>query len=226
MKTISSTAIAALVTATLGAMTILPAQAQTVPTPPDAPAATQVGPFHGDRGPGPGPRGMKGDMNGPMGDLLAIDRGAEAIEIGLVRLAYRLDLTTEQQGLLDALKTAALSAVDQFATATEGLRPTPPTPGAEASLPDISQRLENRIAVDKARVTALEAIQPSFTAFFDSLTEDQLAKLAPEDGGRFGRNHHGGDAPWGRDGRDHRPGQPAMPGAAEAPVAPEAPVQG
>lgn len=231
MKTISSTAIAALVTATLGAITLLPAQAQTAPTPSDAPAATEMRPFHGQ--PGPGPRGQMMDgMAGGLGDVLAIERGAEAIEIGLVRLSHRLDLTTEQQGLLEALKTAALSAATDFASETEGLRPTPPAEGAETARPDITQRLENRIAIDKARIAALEAVQPAFTAFFDSLTEDQLSQLSPENGGRFGRDHHddkgpmGGKGQMGRDGRDHRPGHPAMPGAAEAPVAPEAPVQG
>lgn len=226
MKTISSTAIAALVTATLGAVTLLPAQAQTAPA--DAPAATQTRQFHGDQDHGPR-GGMKGDMPGQMGgmgDLLALDRGAEAIEIGLVRLAYRLDLTTEQQGLLDALKTSALAAAEEFATATEGLRPSRPAEGTPAATPDFTQRLENRIAIDKARVAALESVQPAFSAFFDSLSEDQLAKLMPEDGGRFGRDHRDGNGMRDGHGPHHRPGQPVMPGAAQAPAAPEAPAQG
>ena len=146
MKTITKTAIVALMAATIGMSAIAPSFAQDA-----APAQAQAenGPGrhfrHDDRGPG--------QMGG--GDFLNFARGAEGIEIALVRLSHRIELTAEQQPLFDALKASALSAAADFATATEGLRPqggpSVPTPPAEgetttATAPDISERLEHRIA--------------------------------------------------------------------------------
>lgn len=218
MKTISSTAIVALMTATLGLTAILPAQAQTATAPSDQTAQSDMRPFHGGNGPGPrGGMDRMGDRGG-MGDVLAIERGAEAIEIGLVRLSHRLDLTTEQQGLLEALKTAALAAATDFASATEGLRPTPPAEGEQAARPDMSRMLENRIAIDTARLAALESVQPAFAAFFDSLTEEQLTQLAPPQDGRSGHDRMGGKGQMGGEGRQHRHGNPGAPTAPDAPA--------
>ncbi len=92
----------------------------------------------------------------------------------------RVELTTEQQPLFDALKTSALTAATDFATATEALRPAAPAEGETAVMPDMSKRLEDRIAVDTARLDALKSVQPAFTAFFDSLSDEQKAQLTPQ----------------------------------------------
>jgi hypothetical protein len=109
--------------------------------------------------------------------------------------------------LLEALKADALAAAAAFETATEGLRPTPPAEGETAERPDISERFDNRIAIETAHLAALQAVQPAFTAFFDSLTDEQKAELLPERGehmagmgkhqGGFGQHGGMGQRPMG-----------------------------
>ena len=87
MKTITTTAIVALMTATLGLTAIAPSYAQDA-----APAQAQT-----QQQPGPG-FGFRHDTNGGPrqffgGDLLGFDRGVEAVEIALVRLSHAIELT-------------------------------------------------------------------------------------------------------------------------------------
>lgn len=200
MKTISTTAILALMTASIGLGAVVPALAQdattaapTAQTQPADPSAT------GERGFRNGPGMRQGGGMGGLG-LFSIEHGAEAVEIAIVRLSHAIELTDEQTVLLEALKTDALAAVAAFEAATEGLRPTPPAEGETAALPDISERFENRIAIQTAQLAALEAVQPAFTAFFDSLTDEQKAELVPERGEHMagmgkhqgGMGQHGG----------------------------------
>ncbi|MBB4051814.1 hypothetical protein GGR20_001456 [Devosia subaequoris] len=206
MKTISTTAIVALMTTAIGLGAIAPVAAQET----TAPATTQsqpADPASGDeRGFRKGP-GMR--HGGGAGGLLNIERGAVAIEIAIVRLSHAVEMTDEQTVLLEALKTDALAAAAAFEAATDGLRPTPPAEGESSERPDISERFDNRIAFESARLDALEAVQPAFTAFFDSLTDEQKADLVPERGDRqnhMGKQghkgghrdgHHGGQRPMG-----------------------------
>lgn len=188
MKTISTTAILALMTASIGLGAVAPVLAQDAT--PAAPAA-QTQPAD------PSQAGERGFRNGPGmrqgGGLFNFNGGAEAIEIAIVRLSHAIELTDEQTVLLEALKTDALSAAAAFETATEGLRPTPPAEGETAKRPDISERFDNRIAIETAHLAALEAVQPAFTAFFDSLTDEQKADLVPGRGERMtGMGKHQG----------------------------------
>jgi hypothetical protein len=188
MKTISTTAILALMTASIGLGAAAPVLAQDAT--PAAPAA-QTQPAD------PSQAGERGFRNGPGmrqgGGLFNFNGGAEAIEIAIVRLSHAIELTDEQTVLLEALKTDALSAAAAFETATEGLRPTPPAEGETAERPDISERFDNRIAIETAHLAALEAVQPAFTAFFDSLTDEQKADLVPGRGERMtGMGKHQG----------------------------------
>jgi hypothetical protein len=192
MKTITTNAAAAFLVTAIGFSAVAPVMAQAT-----APAAgnevtqpqdmTKERPPHrrGDHG----PRGMHAGA----GSVLDFGRGAEAIEVALVRISHRIDLTDEQQGLFDTLKTSALGAADAFATAIKDLRPTPPAAGEARVMPDFSERLEKRIAFEKAQLAALEAVQPSASAFFDSLSDEQKAQLAPERGdrGERGGREHG-----------------------------------
>ena len=215
MKTITKTAIVALMTATIGLSAIAPSFAQDA-APTQVQAENGPGFRHGNQGPGP----MGGQRGG---DFLNFARGGEAIEVALVHLSHRIELTAEQQPLFDALKATALSAAADFATATEGLRPeggpggaTPPAEGeaATATAPDMSERLENRIAIEKAHLAALEAVQPAAAAFFDSLTDEQKAQLIP------GRHERDGMPGFGKDGPRHHQGQQqGGPAAPDAPAA-------
>lgn len=193
MKTITTKAAAAFLVTAIGFSAVAPVMAQTAAPAPGS-EVTQSQDASKDRPPhrrgDQGPRGM----NGGAGSMLDFGRGAEAIEVALVRISHRIELTDEQQGLFDALKTSALGAADTFATATKDLRPTPPAAGEERVMPDFSERLEKRIAFEKAQLAALESVQPSASAFFDSLSDEQKAQLAPE------RGQHGD-----RGGREHGP---------------------
>lgn len=201
MKTISTTAIAALMTAALGFSAIAPAMAQDAPgTPPDRAFAEQG--RKADRGFGPGAHGPRHGMGG---DLLNFERGAEGIEIALVRLSHRLDLTDAQKTLLETLKADALAAAETLKTATEGLRPIPAAEGETPAVVTLADRLENRITRDTARLEALKAVQPALTAFFDSLTDEQMADLMPQRGDRSGHPHFGNR----ETGPGQRPGGPA-----------------
>lgn len=209
MKTITTTAIVALMTATLGLTAIAPTYAQETQAP-AVPGQEQVqgkGPGFLLRKHNQGPREGRG-----FGNLLGFERGTEAVEIALVRLSHAVELTAEQQPLFDAFKTEALAAAETFSTAVEGLRPTPPAEGQTAERPDFAQRLENRITFETAHLAALEAVQPAATAFFDSLSDEQKANLMPQRPNHDGRPH----------GMHKGPGPMDAPGAPAAPEAPAA----
>lgn len=193
MKTLSTTTIVALTTAALGLAAVAPAMAQEA-TQPASEAAEPAAPALGFRH--DGGFAQRGDLGG----LMSFERGGEAIELALVRLSHRIELTGEQQVLLDTLKSDALAAAETFTTATEDLRSIPQATSETAELPDITERFENRIALQQAQLAALEAIELSFTAFFGSLTDEQKASLMPErserpDNGM--RGHAGPNVPRG-----------------------------
>jgi hypothetical protein len=209
MNSFSTKAITAALATAIGMTAIAPAMAQSAPPAPDAAvAAPDAAPEAMPDAPvPPGPRHGPHGPRRPGGPDMLFDfaRGGEEMEVALVRLSYRLDLTTEQEGLLEALKTAARSAADDFGTATEGLRPTPPAEGETPVMPSITERLANRIAMEKAQLAALEAVQPAVTAFFDSLTDEQKAQLTPQPG-------EGGWGPRGQHNQDGKPGPRGMGG--------------
>lgn len=194
MTSTSIKALMAVVATAIILSAVAPAMAQPAPPAPDA-AVTQE-----DAGPGSQafrPQGGPRQQGGGAAGFFDFSRGGEGIEIALVRLSHRIDLTTEQQALFDTLKTSALAAAEDFATATDGLRPTPPAEGEKPVMPDVAERLETRIALEKAHVAALEAVQPSVAAFFGSLTDEQKAELMPARGEHGPRGQHGGQGPRG-----------------------------
>ncbi|KRA50189.1 Spy/CpxP family protein refolding chaperone [Devosia sp. Root635] len=207
MKTITTTAIVALMTATIGLSAIAPTYAQDAA----APAQEQKG-EQAFRHDGPGIHfrqdGREGAARGGLIDFLGKGDGTEAVEIALVRLSHAIEMTAEQQALFDTLKTDALAAAQAFSTATEGLRPAAPAEGQAAEPPAFSDMLENRIAFETAHLAALEAVQPAATAFFDSLTAEQQAQLTPQRPDR-------GDMPggFGKGGSRHQGNQQGGPGA-------------
>ncbi|SFC88277.1 Spy/CpxP family protein refolding chaperone [Devosia psychrophila] len=221
MKTISKTVLVAMMTATIGLSAIAPTFAQQAAAP--AAQSEQQNNFRQHK---QGPRG-----DGPMGgNVLGFERGADAMEVALVRLSQRVELTAEQQPLFDTFKTKAMAAAIKFETATEGLRPTPPVEGETPAAPNLAERLDNDIAIQTARLDALKSVQPAAKAFFASLSADQLASLTPQrpdrdggmPGGGFGK---GGPRHQGDNG--HHGGQRGGPGApdeapADAPTPPPA----
>ena len=115
-----------------------------------------------------------------------------ALEIAFVRWSHRLELTTEQQPLFDALKTKALTTQTSFA---DDCQAAMPDRTADAK-PDLLEGLKARLAIEEAKLTAMNAVLPDFEAFYGSLTDAQKADLMPQGMGP----RHGG--PGDRMGRD------------------------
>ena len=183
-------ALAALVVTTVG-LTALPVVAQDQTTPVAKRSDREVHrTINRDMGPGRG-AGILG--------LVCSDRGAEALEIAFVRWSHSLELTTEQQPLFDALKTKALTTQTGFADECQAAMPDRT---ADAK-PDLLDSLKARLAVEEAKLTAMNEILPDFEAFYGSLTDEQKASLMPggDRGDRMGRGFGADrDAP----GRIHR----------------------
>jgi hypothetical protein len=144
-------------------------------------------------------RSIVRDGNGPgrgagILALVCSDKGAEALEIAFVRLAHRVDLTADQQSLFDTFKSKALTTQTSFADDCQGLLPDRT---ADAK-PDLLERLKSGLAVEQAKLTAMNALLPEFEAFYSSLTDEQKANfmpggMGPRDGGpgdRMGRGDH------------------------------------
>lgn len=177
MRSVSSTAIAALLVAALGSVGATSAFAQQAPEP------------RGEHTPGFGMHGdQRGHMNrrhlaggehrgmrGGLLDLVCSERGAERLEIGFVRLSHRLELTAEQTPLFEALRTAALAAQAEYAAECDAPQVT-----AEAqAVPDPAERFESRIDNDALRVELMAGLLPELRAFTDSLTDAQKQALEP-----------------------------------------------
>ena len=182
-----SVAALALVT-TLAFGPALPAVAQdTAPTPA---RQMQNGPHH--FGPGRGMMPNRGMGPGGVLMLACSDKGAEALEIALVRMDHRLELSTDQQKLFETFRTKALSTATSFADTCKASRPT-----ADAGTkPDLLARMKASLAIEQARLTALSGVLPDFETFFNSLSDQQKANLLPHHGGKgmgMGRwGQHGG----------------------------------
>lgn len=199
-----SFAAAALAT-TLGLGLALPALAQDAA--PTAARQWQNGPhrFAPDRNAMPG-RGMGA---GGWLMLACSDKGTEALEIALVRMDHRLDLSADQQKLFDAFRTKALSTATSFADTCKAERPAADA-GAK---PDVLDRIKAGIAIEQARLTALNEVLPDFESFFNSLSDQQKADLLPHRGPGMGM---GMGRPGQHDGMGHKPDgkAPVAPGGA------------
>lgn len=149
---------------------------------------------------------FRGGFSGGLAQFLHPQRGAEAIEVALVRLSHRVDLTEDQRALLDTLREDALAAHAAYAEAVGELRPQAPRGEDRQSRPErpAPDALFARVVSEQAaRAQALQEVEPAFTAFFSSLSEEQLSQLRPQ-------RPNIGTPP--------RPERPARPGAGETPA--------
>ena len=203
----STLVIAALVVTALGASAFSPAIAQDTPaapstapsqpTPPTATAPdTTPRPMHRFARKGGGMGGMnRMDRGGRLLTLACSDKGAVVLERILDRTAKRLDLTATQQSLFDTFRTKALVTASSFSTQCQAARPD-----RTKGRPDLIDRLQSGLAIDQARITALNAVLPDFQALFDSLSDQQKAQLRPSLMlGKGGMNKGG----MGNNGRPH-----------------------
>jgi hypothetical protein len=230
MKSLTSTAIVALTAGLMGLGAAAPAAtAQQAPMQPNA-GMTQPGQpgmhmprqgrnFHFRQGRANlrmGDHMGRGRRGGALLDLVCSPRGAERLEVALVRLSYRVELTAEQQPLYDDLRTAALTAQTQFADACDAARPQPSASATPAPADPVAA-LRSRLDLEKAHTAALESVLPKFEAFWNSLSEEQKAQLQPQRGKGRVRQGRGMMQP-------PQPGQPAQP-AQPAPTQPSQPAQ-
>jgi hypothetical protein len=215
MKTISTTAIVALMTVSVGLAAASPAMAQQA-----QPRFQQHMQHQGGGGNNQG-NTMRPNRDGAgLGGLLAFGRDSERLEIALVRLTHAIDLTDEQKTLLESFKTAALAAQADFTKVVDANRPDAPAAGTPRQRPDIVARLDQRIALEQAHVAALTAVQPSFQAFITSLTDAQKAQLMPQHEERTGWQGQRHQGPMGQHGK--RP-MATQPGQLNAPGTPPTP---
>lgn len=172
MKPITKAALLTIAAASIGAASMAPALAQ---------------PFGGghhaiQRIPGLEARSFRPDPDsfggfGMRGGLMGMFLGsAEAIDVAAVRLSHRLDLTEDQQALLEELRLAARDAQVGVAQVREEFTSVPEETATEA---DIIAGYAGLVAMTTARAEALEAVQPAFEAFVESLDETQIEALTP-----------------------------------------------
>jgi hypothetical protein len=168
-------------------------------------------------------RGGMGPMGG-MAGLFNFQRGAEAIEVALVRIGYRLNLTAEQQPLFDQMRTTVVDAVRKYIADTAQVRSERSTPTAPLTLPDLLQR---RIVIENAQLEALTSVVPSVTAFYESLTPEQQSMLTPPQRGQRGGGNWGGQGGNDQSGSSEQDGQSgAQPDAAPPANQPPSPQMG
>lgn len=189
------------------------------PTPPtSAPPAPSDGPQIGlsldGSADGPGmlfdaKANMPGRAMGAAGLMMLAcsPRGAEELDVALLRLSYRLDLTAQQKPLYDTFREKALTAETSFA---DTCKTDMPAAAAAGTKPDLLVQLKSRLGIEQARLTALNDVLPSFEAFYDSLTDAQKADLVPH-WGAMGGNGMGMHHWWGGNGGRNNNGPATAP---------------
>jgi hypothetical protein len=144
---------------------------------------------------------LRGPMAGAVANhpfaMLALacsDKGAGALEKLLDRSARRLYLSAEQQQLFDAFRSKALTAETSFSDACKAARPD----RSAGARPDLLARMKAGLAIDQARLAALNEVLPDFEALYNSLSDQQKRHLTPRlnhwDMHRAGPGMHGGKA--------------------------------
>ncbi|WP_029040685.1 Spy/CpxP family protein refolding chaperone [Cucumibacter marinus] len=127
---------------------------------------------------GPGMRG-----GGPF-SFTCEANGAMRVSAMIEHTGDRVELTPDQEPLLAALSDAALAAQADYAAVCAALNAEEPG--------DAVDNIRLRQSLGEARLTAVDSVLPAFEAFFDSLTDDQKAELAPNNHG-LAHGHRGGD---------------------------------
>ncbi len=184
----SSIALAALVATTIGFGAVLPVAADDIAVTPPAPPAAAADPGMADARfmPNGGMRRGMAPGAGMLG-LACSPKGAETLEVALVHMSYRLQLTADQQKLFDTFREKALTTETNFA---DTCKTDMPARTADAK-PDLLARLKAGLALDSARLTALNDVLPDFEALYNSLTDTQKQALFPHRGGGHGGMQHG-----------------------------------
>ncbi|MCB0639202.1 MAG: Spy/CpxP family protein refolding chaperone [Lewinella sp.] len=132
-------------------------------------------------------QGMNGEraggafVNGRFAMLSCSEQGSQRIGMMLTQLEQRLDLTEDQQALFDTFYTSATDAQASYLETCQTVTDlTAADNASETTVPNPAELLKLRAENLKAEASALDSVVPSATAFFDSLTADQLALMVPQ----------------------------------------------
>lgn len=164
-------------------------------TPTFAQAQSQTGPsanpgqimqVHAGGKPAPqmGGKMNRGRTGQAMLGLTCAPNGAERLEKTLAAVSGAITLSPEQQTLFDTLKTSLLTAQTSYADSCQL-----PASRDEAKSMSFTDRLAQRQHNLKARVDAMDKVLPDVTAFYQSLTPDQVSQLRGLGAKAMGRDH-------------------------------------
>ena len=127
---------------------------------------------------------MDRDMDAGMGlrssnlfTLVCSTAGSERLEVALVRLSYRLDLTDQQRSLFDDLRQTALTEQRRYVDTCQAARQAGSQTANDRTIVD---RLRQQLAIQTARSQALSAVLPKLDAFYASLNDQQKQTLDPQ----------------------------------------------
>jgi hypothetical protein len=109
--------------------------------------------------------------------LACSPNGPTVLQKVLDRTDKRLQLSTDQEALFGTFRTKALADETTFADACKAN-----LPDRSSGRPDMLTQLKSGLAVDQARLTALNDVLPSFEALYNSLSDQQKQNLLPHRG--------------------------------------------
>ncbi len=132
--------------------------------------------------PNAGIRGQAMGANGSFISFACSNDGVKRLETIFVNVSEKFNLNSEQQDLLNDLKTSALSAQTGYADTCSN----PRVDRATVNNANIITRLEVQSHNMNAMASAIDEVLPSLKAFFDSLSDEQKAAMKMQ--GRDMRN--------------------------------------
>jgi hypothetical protein len=146
-------------------------------------------------------------------DFACNAKAADRMDGRYDKLVEHLKLTADQEKLFETFRTTALTAQTRFNDTCSTVQPEKRADRAQR--PDPITRMETRLKVDEARLSAMTSVLPDLKAFYASLTDAQKQQLTR---GHFGGHRNDvGDA----GNFDMQP-----PGAPGGPMAPDMPAPG
>ena len=121
----------------------------------------------------------------PAAGLMCSENSAGRFEMILGRVADRIELSDEQTEAYQELKSSALGALTSVSAVC--------AENAPDGTGDLMDRLATMQALMAARLAAFEQVMPSLETFYDSLSDEQKARIRPENFGQR-RGMRGGNS--------------------------------
>lgn len=120
--------------------------------------------------------------------------GAEKLDVGLLRLKYRLKLTDAQMPLYNTLHDTVLAQEKSFAATCKS------TMTGLKGDKNMMDRLDAGLTIEKAKLAAMTEVMPEIKALYTTLSDQQKAALKPTPRAGHGARN------WNRQGqKSHNP---------------------